>query len=199
MNLVAPLPQAERRQVLFLRKVVAELMGDLPSGFERIEGWHGAWNGAGVETIVVGGRERIDGAFLDLVPELRLMACIGAGFDGVDLDAARARGVQVVNAAGSNAGDVADLAVALTLSAVCGLPALHRMVVDGSWEGGAFAPLRRSLSDLTIGILGLGQIGLAVADRLRPFGCRLIWWGPRPRRDEPLPRVDGLAKAAPAP
>ncbi|HWE38997.1 MAG TPA: C-terminal binding protein [Isosphaeraceae bacterium] len=115
---------------------------------------------------------------IQAMPRVRLIARYGVGVDNVDLDAARARGIPVCNVPGFCVDEVADHTLALLLDATRRIAANGRLVRDGGW--GLTVPLdrMRSLRELTVGIVGFGRIGRAVADRLRGFGCRMLAYDP---------------------
>jgi glyoxylate reductase len=108
---------------------------------------------------------------LGLYPVLRLIANYGVGYDRIDLDACRARGVAVTNTPGVLDAATADLAMALMLAARRGLVAGDRLVRAGAWASHWSVPqaLAREVSGATLGIVGLGRIGSAVAQRARGF------------------------------
>ena len=137
--------------------------------------------GPGIRAVLCMGAERLDAARLDLLPDLELIAVTAAGYAGVDVEAARARGIAVTNAGNNNAGDVADFAVALMLAHRRDLIANDRYVREDRWP--PRRPPGRSIARDRVGIVGLGYIGLAVAERLAPFGCAIGWWGPRAKPD----------------
>ena len=126
---------------------------------------------------VVAGSERYSRAVLEALPALRAIVRFGVGYDAVDLEAASDAGVAVLTTPGANAEAVADMALALLLSCIRGLPELGAAVRDGRWK--PVAP-SRDLAGATVAIVGLGAIGRAVARRLRGFGCRLIAVEPAP-------------------
>jgi glyoxylate reductase len=135
----------------------------------------------GVEALAVVG-ERIDGRTLDLFPDLRLVANYGVGYDDIDVEAAAARGVAVTNTPGVLDAATADLTVALIL-------AVRRRVVEGDafvrekqWgsEWVATNLLGDEVSGATLGIVGLGRIGRAVARRARAFDMRILYTKRRP-------------------
>jgi D-3-phosphoglycerate dehydrogenase len=114
---------------------------------------------AGAVALLIGYTQVTD-ALLAALPGLRMVATQSVGFDMVDLDAARARGIWVANVPAAATEEVAVHAFAMGLSLLRGLPFLDRAVRDGRWDG-AQEPLRRP-SDATLGILGLGRIGRRV-------------------------------------
>ena len=154
-----------------------------------------AREGAGIEAKICFGVERIDARFLDQLPDLKLIAVVAAGTAGVDFEAVRARGIVVTNAGNLNAGDVADFAVTLYLAHRRELFANDRWVRDGHWLTGR-RPLGPSIAGERVGIVGLGHIGRATAERLAGFGCELAWWGPNPKPDALWPRRDTLVELA---
>jgi len=140
--------------------------------------------GAKVVAILTSGKDRIDAALLERLPQLRLVVAVGAGYEGVDVAAARRRGITVANAGDTHSGDVADHAVALTLAVTQGILSNDAWVRSGTWQTRGYPPNRRALSAERFGILGLGRIGRAIANRLAPFGAQIGWWGPTDRPAE---------------
>jgi hydroxypyruvate reductase len=136
---------------------------------------------------------RLDAATIDRLPNLRLIAVPGAGYDAVDIAAARARGIRVANAGDTHSDAVAEHAVALALAAIHRLPEMHARVLDGRW---APAEPRRSVSAQRFGIVGLGSIGSAIARRIEPFGAEIAWWGPREKPEATWPRRESLLDLA---
>ncbi len=118
----------------------------------------------------IAGTGPVTAAHLDAAPRLKVVARYGVGFEAVDLDAARERGVIVTNTPGANSGAVADHAVGLMLAVLRGTTAGDRRVRTGDWS-----VLRgRELGSLTVGIVGFGRIGQGVAQRLSGFGSRVL-------------------------
>lgn len=117
-----------------------------------------------------------DGAF-DADRRPRLIQLLSAGFDGLDLDQARRAGVPVATNGGANAVAVAEHAVLLMLAVYRRLLPLASLVRDGEWVAATRADLElHELEGRTVGLLGLGQIGRAVAQRVRAFGCRVRYY-----------------------
>ena len=149
--------------------------------------------------VILGGGEKIDTALVEGLPNLGLIARIGSGYEAVDVPHARARGVLVSNTPGVNAEDVADHALALLLAVERGVVNGDARVRSGGWTRADRGPPWRSLKGLKVGVVGLGDIGLAVAERLVAFKCDIRWWGPRPKPGVAFTRTDsltGLAKWA---
>jgi hydroxypyruvate reductase len=133
---------------------------------------------------------------LERLPNLRLIVVPGAGYDGIDLAAARARGVMVANAGATHGGIVADHAVALTLALVHRLPELQGWLREGRWtKQDEPQPRRHAMSAQRFGVVGLGNIGTAVAERLAPFGGEIAWWSPRAKAAR-WPRQESLLDLA---
>ncbi|MGC1271169.1 MAG: 2-hydroxyacid dehydrogenase [Croceibacterium sp.] len=122
-----------------------------------------------VRVVATGGHIGCPADLMRALTGLQLVAINGVGFDKVDLALARQLGVRVSTTPGTLTDDVADLAVGLIIAQFRRIPAADRLVRDGAWPGGEM-PLARKVTGSRFGILGLGNIGGAVADRLRAFG-----------------------------
>ena len=118
------------------------------------------------------------------LPRLEIIACFGVGTDRVDLAAARERGIAVTNTPGVMADDVADLAIGLMLASARGIVAAERFVRDGQWTKGPIG-LARTVTGRRLGVLGLGAIGRAIADRAAAFKMAVRYCGPRRKPDAP--------------
>tara|TARA_R110000824_G_scaffold118105_1_gene270285 strand:- start:5896 stop:6813 length:918 start_codon:yes stop_codon:yes gene_type:complete len=125
----------------------------------------------GVEVIVTIGTLGADGAFMDGFPDLKLIACFGSGYESVDLDAAKARGVKVSNTVGANAATVADLAVGLLLASMRHVVYGDQNVRAGKWRGDNVAKMlfTPSVTGRRIGIIGMGAIGRKIGERMAAF------------------------------
>jgi glyoxylate reductase len=120
--------------------------------------------------------ERIDDAFLDRLPSLRVIANHGVGIDTIDTDAVERHGVELVVPRGANADAVADHAMGLLLAYRHRILAGDAFVRAGLWGSRqATEPSGDDLTDATLGILGLGAIGTAMARRARAFRMRLLY------------------------
>jgi glyoxylate reductase len=129
------------------------------------------------EGLLVVGHTRVDGAFLDAAPRLRMIANFGVGVDHLDVAAATARKVWVSNTAGSLTETTAELGWALILSTVRRVAEGDRLVRAGHWKGfGAFFFLGTELPGKTLGIVGAGRIGQAVARKAPVFGMKALYW-----------------------
>ncbi|HEX3687235.1 MAG TPA: D-glycerate dehydrogenase [Gaiellaceae bacterium] len=148
---------------------------ELP-GVTLLESWPPAEPLPGVEVLVeavvaVGPDE------LDLLPDLRMVANYGVGYDRVDVAACRERGVAVTNTPGVLDAAVADLTLALILACRRHLVASDRFVREGRWRRGWARPelLGRDLAGATLGLVGFGRIGRQVASRAEAFEMRIVF------------------------
>ena len=123
-----------------------------------------------VDGLLSGAMLPIDAEILAAAPRLRVISNFGVGFDNIDLDAATRQGVIVCNTPGVLVAAVADLTIALILSLARRLPESERFVRDGRWAPGAAMELGTDLAGRTLGVVGLGRIGRAVASRAQAFG-----------------------------
>jgi len=130
-----------------------------------------------------------DRALIMALPKLEVISIFGVGTDSVDLAAARERGVPVTNTPGILTDEVADLAIGLMLASARQILFADGYVRDGSWKSKGPIPLGRSVGGKTMGVLGLGGIGRAIADRGAAFRMRVIYHGPRPKSDAPYDYV----------
>jgi glyoxylate reductase len=130
----------------------------------------------GAEALAVVARP-VDDALLDLVPDLRLVANYGAGYELVDVEACRARGIAVTNTPGAVDAATADLAFALMLAVRRRIVEGDRFVRAGRWGTGWAEEelMGDDVSGATLGIVGLGGIGRAVARRARAFDMRVLY------------------------
>lgn len=136
-----------------------------------------------------------DAALMDRLPDLRLVACQGAGLDRIDLGAAAARGVAVAHTPDVLTEDTADFAIALLYGVARKVVAADRFVREGRWSRERMAPSAR-LHGKRAGIVGLGRIGEAVARRAAGIGMAVSYTGPREKPGAPWAFVPGVAELA---
>ncbi|KPH87903.1 2-hydroxyacid dehydrogenase [Komagataeibacter intermedius AF2] len=132
-----------------------------------------------VRAIVTNGSTRLDGAFMDTMPNLCIIHTFGVGYEGVDVDAARARGIEVAYSPGTNADSVADQAFALLLAVMRDIVPNDGLVRQGAWR--PVRPVPPQLSGQKIGILGMGHIGQRIAARAAGFSMPVFYYSRRPR------------------
>ena len=136
---------------------------------------------ADADGLLVRSGAQVTSAVLDEAPKLRVIGRAGVGIDNVDTEAATAHGVLVMNTPGGNAISVAEHSLALMLALARSIPQASTSTKAGKWEKKKF--LGTEVSGKTLGIIGLGNIGLQVARRARPFRMKLVAHDPFVSRD----------------
>jgi D-3-phosphoglycerate dehydrogenase / 2-oxoglutarate reductase len=148
-------------------------LGALSSHDQLAEALSGAWG-------TVAGAERYSDILLRSASALRVIARAGAGYDSIDIASATEHGIAVLTTPGANSESVADFTLALILGCLRDTLAADEAVRSGTWRR---PNLARDLFKSTVGIVGFGQIGQAVARRLRAFDCRILVVEPFPDLD----------------
>jgi D-3-phosphoglycerate dehydrogenase / 2-oxoglutarate reductase len=131
---------------------------------------------ADVDAVIVRSATQIDAEAIAAAPRLRVVARAGVGLDNVEVEAATKAGVMVVNAPSSNIVSAAEHAVALLLALARNVPQAMASLKDGKWKRSAYTGVE--LQDKVVGILGLGRIGVLVAERLAAFDMTVIAYDP---------------------
>jgi D-3-phosphoglycerate dehydrogenase / 2-oxoglutarate reductase len=131
---------------------------------------------AEADAVIIRSATTIDAEALEHAPKLRVVARAGVGLDNVDVDAATRAGVMVVNAPTSNIVSAAEHAVALLLATARNVPQAMASLRSGQWKRAAYTGVE--LQDKVVGLLGLGKIGVLVAQRLASFGMTVIAYDP---------------------
>ena len=134
-----------------------------------------AEHGPQVKAIATRGEMGADAAMIAACPQLELISVYGVGYDAVDLNAAKERGITVTNTPDVLTEDVADLGVAMMLCQSRGVVGAERWVRDGSWARQGLYPLKRRVFGRKAGILGLGRIGFEVGKRLAGFAMDIAY------------------------
>jgi lactate dehydrogenase-like 2-hydroxyacid dehydrogenase len=142
-----------------------------------------AEHAASVKAIVDAGEVPIDAELLGALPNLGAIIHHGDGYDMIDVDAAQRLGIGVSNTPDVLTDTVADTAVALMLMTLRRFGAAERYVRDGRWPVEGPYPLTRDVTGARVGILGLGRIGSAIADRLAAFKCDIAYHNRHERAD----------------
>jgi D-3-phosphoglycerate dehydrogenase len=144
---------------------------------------------ADADALVVRSAVQVDDALLEHAPKLRVIGRAGVGVDNIDAEAATRRGIVVMNTPGANAVAVAELTLGLMIALARKIPAANATMHAGKWDK---KNLQGSeLRAKTLGILGLGRIGLEVAKRARAFGMEII--GTDPFVSPSLARENGIS------
>src|ERR1700730_4820619 len=149
---------------------------------------------AKIRGLVQGGGTVTPTSLLDALPALEIISVFGVGYDGVPVDYCRQRGLKVTNTPDVLTDDVADVAVALVMMTGRGFVRLNRFVHAGEWQKRG-PELTTKLGGKTVGILGLGRIGKAIAKRLSAMEMKIAYTGRKPQ-DVPyrfIPSLEALA------
>jgi hydroxypyruvate reductase len=150
---------------------------------------------ARVRAIATEANNGADRALIEKLPKLEIISVFGVGIDAVDLAAARERNLPVTNTPGILADEVGDLAIGLMLASARQIVAADRFVREGQWERGPIS-FGRSVGGKTMGIVGLGEIGRAIAERAAAFRMKILYTGPRAKPDVPYTFVADLVELA---
>ncbi len=149
----------------------------------------------GVATSTLFGR--VDAKLLDRLPNVEIVSSFGVGYDNVDAEEAARRNIVVTNTPGVLDDEVADLTLGLLLATLRKIPQADRYLREGKWLKASF-PLSATLRGRTVGIVGLGRIGKAIAKRLSGFDVKIAYHGRTQQDDVAYPyyeTVTGLAEA----
>lgn len=180
--------------------------GEFPAAVERLlqqhlplHDWQTAQADAAlrqqVQGLITRSNYQITADIMAQLPALRLVATNGVGYDGIDLDYARSHGITVTNTPGVLDDAVAELAIALLLGLLRHIPQADAHVRSGQWTQGAL-PLGTSLAGKKVGIVGLGRIGMEIAQRLAPFKVALGYFGRQAQSSVAWPFFDRLTALA---
>ena len=142
------------------------LHDDDPAAFARIA--------PKIRAVAGSGESKVSAELIAQLPALEVISIMGVGYDGVDVPAAKARGVMVGHTPEVLNDDVADLALALMLNIARRIPQADAFVRAGKWPNGPM-PLARKMSGTRLGIVGMGRIGQAIAQRALAFGMQIAY------------------------
>jgi hydroxypyruvate reductase len=133
---------------------------------------------ARVRVLITMGTLTTDAQVMDRLPNLGLICCYGTGYEGVDVGAARKRGIRLTHSPAANAAAVADHAIALLLAAARRIMLADQFVRDGRWLGQSAErmPIVHGLTGRKIGIFGYGAIGKKIADRAAAFEAQVAYY-----------------------
>lgn len=171
-------------RLLKIARLPAMLNDALNATYEVVEADQ---NGTGVDestadirAMVANGESTVSRQLIDSLPALEVIAVFGVGYDGVDVAAARERGIRVTHTPDVLTEDVADFAMALMLGIARNLRVSDRFTRSGAWADGPIA-FSRKVSRARLGIIGLGRIGAAIARRAQGFDMSIAYTGRRPQ------------------
>jgi len=186
----------QRPAVLIMQRHLAPLTAFLDGAYDVYRFWEAPPVEAGhdIRALIVAGEFALDKALIERLPNLQLIACFTSGYDRIDVDWCRARGLTVTHAPGVNHEDVADHAIGLILAARRQIAVGDRALRAGEWtaESKMITP---SLNGQRLGVVGLGLIGEAVARRAEVLRMSVGWWAPRDK-PAPWPRAASLLDLA---
>lgn len=148
-----------------------------------------------VTVLVTNGEAVVTRDLIASLPALKLIAVFGVGYDGVDVAAARDRGVAVTHTPGVLTDDVADLAIGLLLATSRNIVAAQKFIEQERWPDGGF-PWTRKVSGARLGIFGMGRIGQAIARRAEAFAMEIAYHSRRPDSSLPWRYIDDLRALA---
>jgi hydroxypyruvate reductase len=140
-----------------------------------------AADGGHIRALVQGGGTVTPTALLDALPKLEIISVFGVGYDGVPVSYCKQRGIKVTNTPDVLTDDVADVALALILMTGRGFVRANRFAQAGEWEKKS-PELTTKLSGRRVGILGLGRIGKAIAQRVAAMGMKVAYTGRKPQQ-----------------
>jgi lactate dehydrogenase-like 2-hydroxyacid dehydrogenase len=135
---------------------------------------------ADIRAMVANGESTVTRQLMEQLPVLEIITVLGVGYDGVDVKAARQRGIRVTHTPDVLTDDVADFAMALLLGIARNTRLADRFTRSGAWAEGPF-PFSRKVSGARIGIIGLGRIGKAIARRAAAFDMSIAYTGRQPQ------------------
>lgn len=140
--------------------------------------------GGDIRAVLTNGRGGISADLIARLPNLEIICAFGVGYEMVDLDSCRARGIILTNAPGTNDVGVAEMALLLMLAVTRKLIAADTFVRANKWPDGGFERTH-TLAGKKLGIVGLGRIGRKIAERAQAFDMEIGWHGPNEKPDAP--------------
>ncbi len=171
---------AERPDVLVVARLWPPMMEALHGAFHVHDRVHQGEPAAfaaiapRVRAIAASGESKVTREMMAQLPALEMISVFGVGYDGIDVAAARERGIAVTNTPNVLNDEVADLALGLVLAVARRIPQADRYVREGKWSAGPM-PLARKVSGARLGIVGLGRIGMAIAKRAEAFDMSIAY------------------------
>ncbi|MEP2027269.1 MAG: 2-hydroxyacid dehydrogenase [Paracoccaceae bacterium] len=137
-----------------------------------------------IEAIAFRGHGYLSPAIMDALPKLGIIANYGVGYDTIDVAHAKAKGIRVTNTPDVLTDDVADLAVGMVIARSRNMVGASDWIRSGNWSAAGSFALQRKVTGKRVGIVGLGRIGRAVAERLQPFNMDIHYYA-RSKKDTP--------------
>lgn len=185
------------RHVLLTSRQLEFIEPDLADAYRVLKAWENVTeqDREQVRALICLGHET-PAEYLGSLPALGLIACYTTGYDAIDVGEMSRRGISVAHAPGVTAEPVAEFALALILASYRNVVSGMDRLLDGKWTKDAAPLIGKSLSGERIGIVGLGDIGRAVAWRCEALGMLVSWWGHRPKPDAAWPMAPSLEELA---
>lgn len=128
------------------------------------------------DALVVRSQTQVNEAIINAADQLKIIGRAGVGVDNIDVDAATAKGILVVNAPSGNTISAAEHAMAMMMSLARNIPSAHQSTISGHWDRKSYRGVE--LKGKTLGILGMGRIGAEVAQRARSFQMTILAYDP---------------------
>ncbi|MGZ5268468.1 MAG: 2-hydroxyacid dehydrogenase [Caldimonas sp.] len=201
MTPTVPAAHAEPPEVLVVAKLWPPMMESLRAEFRVHDRVHQTDPAAfaavaqRIRAISASGESKVSRELIAQLPTLEIISVFGVGYDGIDVAAARERGIAVTNTPDVLNDEVADLAIGLVIAVARRIPQADRYVREGRWANGPM-PLARKVSGARLGIVGLGRIGAAIAKRAEAFGMSSAYTARHEKPDAGyryLPSAEALA------
>src|SRR4051812_2911884 len=141
-------------------------------------------NAPKIRAVACGGESKVPADQIAQLPALEIISVMGVGYDGVDVAAAKGRGIMVTHTPDVLNDNVADVAIGLMLCTARQFPQADRYVHEGKWAQGPM-PLQRKMSGARLGLVGMGRMGQAIAKRALGFGMSIAYTARSAKADLP--------------
>ncbi|MEZ5791500.1 MAG: 2-hydroxyacid dehydrogenase [Nitratireductor sp.] len=155
-----------------------------------------AGKGRHIRAIATGGADQLPNSVMDALPDLGMISCYGVGYDGIDAKLAASRGILVSHTPDVLNDEVANTTIALLLATTRRVVAFDRYVREGRWKSEGPAPLTHGVAGKKIGIVGMGRIGQAIAEKLAVFHCEIAFHTRNARPEIPMRHFPDLVAMA---
>jgi D-3-phosphoglycerate dehydrogenase len=189
-------------EILMMAPYPAWDLADLESNYDVHRLWEAVdraaflkRHGGRIKAVATRGEIGASAELMKALPELEIVSCYGVGTDAIDLSYARANGIRVTNTPNVLTADVADLGAGLVLAVARQIPGADRYVREGHWRNANMHLVTR-VHGKSVGIVGMGRIGVEVAKRLAAFDCAIAYFDISHRSDLPYRFVSDLIALA---
>ncbi len=191
-----------KQKILMIGPLMALVQEALAQDYDLLRYWEAddkdallAAEGPKIKGIATDGHLGASRALMDRLPNLEIIVCQGVGYDAIDLEAARARGIGVTNTPGVLSDAVAELTLGMMIGLCRRIPQCDQYVRKGQWLK-AHYPLTAELTGAKVGILGLGRIGKEIAARCSAFKMQISYHGRTQQADQPYRYYSDLVAMA---